>query len=112
MASGDGQRVIERVWVVGAGAIGSLFAAHLARVCDVSVLCRREEHARALSQRGLRVSGRHEFTATPRASSDPSALPPFDLAIVATKATELDGASSLLAGHSPARPCRSRTRQW
>ncbi len=93
--------MIERVWVVGAGAIGSLYAAHLARVCDVSVLCRREEHARALSQRGLRVSGRHDFTATLRASSDPAALPPFDLAIVATKATELDVAASRLAGHSP-----------
>ena len=93
--------MIERVWVVGAGAIGSLFAAHLARICDVSVLCRREEHARALSEGGLRVSGRHEFTASLRASTDPAALPPFDLAIVATKATELDDAASRLAGRSP-----------
>ncbi len=93
--------MIERVWVVGAGAIGSLFAAHLARICDVSVLCRRAEHARALSEGGLRVSGRHEFTAWVRASTDPAALPPFDLAIVATKATELDDAAARLAGRSP-----------
>ena len=38
--------MIDRVCVAGAGVIGSLFAAHLARVCEVSVLCRREEHAR------------------------------------------------------------------
>ena len=37
---------VTRVCVVGAGVIGSLYAAHLARVTEVSVLCRREEHAR------------------------------------------------------------------
>ena len=43
--------VIERVCIVGAGVIGSLFAGHLARVCDVSVLTRRREHADALNAR-------------------------------------------------------------
>jgi 2-dehydropantoate 2-reductase len=93
---------LERVWIVGAGAIGSLFAAHLARVADVSVLCRRAEHAAALNERGLRVSGRHDFTADVRASVDPGRLPDFDLAIVATKATELGAAAAQLAGRSPA----------
>ena len=37
-----------RVCVAGAGVIGSLFAAHLARVAEVSALTRREEHAEAL----------------------------------------------------------------
>ena len=31
------------------------------RVCEVSVLCRREEHARALNEHGLRVSGRQRL---------------------------------------------------
>jgi len=35
---------VERVCVIGAGVIGSLFAGHLARVADVSVLTRRREH--------------------------------------------------------------------
>ena len=52
-----------RVCVIGAGAIGSLLAAHLAKVADVLVLTRREDHARALNDHGLRVSGRHDFTA-------------------------------------------------
>jgi len=52
-----------RVCIAGAGTIGSLFAAHLARVADVSVLTRREEHARALNEHGLRVSGRADFAA-------------------------------------------------
>jgi 2-dehydropantoate 2-reductase len=87
--------------VVGGGVIGSLYAAHLARVCDASVLCRREEHARALTERGLRVSGRHAFVAELEAATDPADLPHADLVIVATKATELDAAASRLRGHWP-----------
>ena len=55
--------------------IGSLFAGHLARVADVSVLCRRPEHARALNDEGLRVSGRHDFRVDLRAATDPDELP-------------------------------------
>ena len=81
--------------------IGSLYAAHLARVCDVSVLCRREEHARALEQDGLRVSGRHDFTSRLRASTDASSLPDADLVIVATKTNELEDAARRLTGFFP-----------
>ena len=79
-----------KVCVVGAGAIGSLYAAHLARVTDVSVLTRREDHARALNEQGLRVSGRHDFTARVTAAAAASDLPHFDLGIIATKATGLE----------------------
>ena len=82
--------------------IGSLFAAHLARVCEVSVLCRREEHARALNEHGLRVSGRHDFTATLRASTDPGELPEPEFVLVATKTTELAAAAARLEGRWPA----------
>jgi len=90
--------VIERVAVVGAGVIGSLYAAHLARICDVSVLCRREEHARALNEHGLRVTGRHELDGRVRAATDPGALDEPDLAIVATKATDVAAAAARLEG--------------
>ena len=78
--------------------IGSLFAGHLARICDVSVLCRREEHALALNERGLRVSGRSDFTVSVQAATDPGALLEPDLALVATKTTELDAAAARLEG--------------
>jgi 2-dehydropantoate 2-reductase len=89
---------LESVGVVGAGVIGSLFAAHLSRVADVSVLTRRREHAEALQRDGLRVSGRSDFTASVRASADPDELADFDLGIVATKATELEAAAARLEG--------------
>ena len=73
---------LNRICVAGAGTIGSLFAGHLARVADVSVLTRREEHARALNEHGLRVSGRADFTAALTAASDPARLD-ADLVILA-----------------------------
>ncbi len=93
---------IERVCVIGAGAIGSLAAGHLARVCEVSVLVRRPEHARALNERGLRISGKHEHVARVWASADPAELERFDLGIFATKATDLEASAARLQGLAPA----------
>ena len=81
--------------------IGSLFAGHLGRVAEVSVLARREEHAAALNEHGLRVSGRSDFVTPVRASTDPAELPEPDLVIVATKTTELAAAAARLEGHWP-----------
>ncbi len=93
--------MIERVCIVGAGVIGSLFAGHLAQVCEVSVLTRRREHADALHRDGLRVSGKSARHATVRASADPGELPPPDVAIIATKATGLRDAVETLSGSFP-----------
>jgi 2-dehydropantoate 2-reductase len=86
------------VCVVGAGSIGSLFAAHLATVTDVLVLTRRADHARALNADGLRVTGRHDFTARVEAAADPRDLRDFDLGIIATKANGVEQAAESLQG--------------
>jgi len=65
------------------------------------VLTRREEHASALNEEGLTVSGRHDFVTTVRAAIDPAELPEPELAIVATKTTELEAASLTLDGVWP-----------
>jgi 2-dehydropantoate 2-reductase len=65
------------------------------------VLCRREEHARALNEHGLRVSGRNDLVTPVRAATDPAELPEPELAIVATKTTELEAAAARLHGHWP-----------
>jgi len=67
----------------------------------VWVLCRRDEHARALRKEGLRVTGKADFTAWLDATADPGELPAVDLAIVATKATELDAAAARLEDRIP-----------
>jgi len=92
---------MKRVCIIGCGAIGSLYAAHLARVKGVEVwaFVRRPEHARALNQHGLRVSGTHDFTAKLRATTDSKELPPCDLGIVACKATQTEEAFAPIGGH-------------
>jgi 2-dehydropantoate 2-reductase len=67
----------------------------------VSVLTRRHEHAEALRTEGLRVSGRSDLHAAVAASNDPDELEPFDLGIVATKATGLEDAAAALEGRFP-----------
>ncbi len=90
--------MIERFCIVGAGVIGSLFGGHLASVADVSVLTRRREHADALNREGIRLTGRSERHARVTATAEPSELPPFDVAIVATKAAGLEPAAAALEG--------------
>ncbi len=89
------------VCIAGAGVIGSLFAAHLARVTEVTALTRREEHARALNEQGLRVSGRADFTARLTAATTPDALPEPELVIVASKGGDVDAIAAQLEGHWP-----------
>jgi 2-dehydropantoate 2-reductase len=94
---------VTRVVVAGAGSIGSLLAAHLARVAEVTVLARREEHAAALRDHGLRVSGRGDFTAQLAATVDPAELPAdAELAILACKGTDLEPLAARLEGMLPA----------
>ncbi len=92
---------MRRVCVAGAGSIGSLLAAHLARVAEVWVLTRRAEHARALESEGLRISGRADFTARLHATADAAALPDVDLAILACKGTDLEPLAARLEGRLP-----------
>jgi len=90
--------VPKRIAIIGCGAIGSLYAAHLARQgSEVWVVTRRPEHARALNEQGLRVTGTHEFHARVRATHDPAALPDCDFGIVATKARQTEEAFAPVA---------------
>ncbi len=89
---------LERVAVVGVGTIGGLTAGHLAGVADVTVLVRREEHAATLNAHGLRISGKSDFTAHVRATTDPAQVAGSNLVILTPKATQLDDALTPLAG--------------
>ena len=80
--------MIKRVCIIGCGSIGSLYAAHLAKVTEMWAFVRRPEHAEALNRDGLTVSGTHQFHSKLHASHDPGRLPEFDLGIVSSKATQ------------------------
>jgi len=76
-----------RVCVVGVGAVGSLFAAHLAQVDDVEVWGYdvMPDHVDAINERGLRLIGEADLVGRVRATTDPAEVPPCDFGIVATK---------------------------
>jgi 2-dehydropantoate 2-reductase len=77
-----------RICVVGCGAVGSLFAAHLARRGEAEIWAYDvwKEHVDAIKKNGLRLSGAAEFTARLQATSNPADLSRCDFGIVATKA--------------------------
>jgi 2-dehydropantoate 2-reductase len=76
-----------RVCVVGCGAVGSLFAAHLATLDDVEVWAYDVvgEHVAAINANGLRLVGKAEIVAPVSARTDPGEIPPCDFGVVATK---------------------------
>jgi len=77
-----------RICIIGCGAVGGIFAAHLARLEGVEVWAYdvNREHVDAIKRDGLRISGAAEFTASLNAASDPAQIPRCDYGIVATKA--------------------------
>ena len=95
-----------RVCVVGCGAVGSLFAAHLAQRDDIEVWAYdlAEEHVDAINRDGLRLSGVGEVVGRLRATSDAGELPPCDFGIVATKAMHTSPAIAATA-HAFAAGC-------
>jgi len=77
-----------RICIIGCGAVGGIFAAHLARVEGVEVWAYdvNREHVEAINSDGLKISGAAEFTSRLSAASDPAQIPRCDYGIVATKA--------------------------
>ncbi|SAI67825.1 ketopantoate reductase [Bordetella ansorpii] len=63
-----------RILVVGCGAMGGIFAAHLTRVADVTALDTDAAHVAAIRQDGLRIEGEEQFACTLRAETDAAAL--------------------------------------
>jgi 2-dehydropantoate 2-reductase len=90
---------MKRVCIVGCGAIGSLYAAHLARVADVWAFVRRDDHALALNRDGLRVSGKHEFHVSLKATTRAAEVPDCEFAIVATKARQVEESFAPIGHH-------------
>jgi 2-dehydropantoate 2-reductase len=89
-----------RVAIVGCGAVGSLFAAHLAQLDDVEVWAYdlAQEHVDAINRDGLRLSGAGDVVGRPHATSDANELPACDFGIVATKAMHTSSAIAATAG--------------
>lgn len=71
--------------ILGAGAMGSIIGAHLARAGHSVVLLARGERAAHLEEHGLTIRGLAEFSTPVRTLRDPAALASAAALIVATK---------------------------
>jgi 2-dehydropantoate 2-reductase len=82
---------MKQIMVVGAGAVGGFFGAHLAKGNPNVSFLLRPRTCEAVRKNGLTIrSAAGNFTVHPRVSSDPRELPPPDLTILAVKAYDLD----------------------
>lgn len=83
--------------IVGAGALGSIYAAYLARDGHRVSLIARGERAAALAQHGIAVTGQDSFTVTCDIVTQPQSLREADVVIVAVKTYDTDAALAPLA---------------
>ncbi|MDB6106990.1 MAG: 2-dehydropantoate 2-reductase [Gammaproteobacteria bacterium] len=74
-----------KIAVLGAGAIGSILGAHLARAGHSVVMLARGRRAEHIGAQGLAISGLAEFATLVPVLSDPAQLHSADVLIVATK---------------------------
>ena len=89
---------IDRVIVVGAGAIGSLYAAKLSAHTDVMVVARRA-HADAINRDGLKVVGVESFNARISATTAVDSIAPGTLILLTTKVNDNHAAVAPLVEH-------------
>jgi 2-dehydropantoate 2-reductase len=71
--------------IAGAGALGSIIGAHLARSGQSVVMLVRARRAHQIAQDGLRIQGLAEFSQPVPAFTDPSELTDASVLIIATK---------------------------
>jgi len=95
-----------KVAIIGCGAVGSLFAVHLAQLDDVEVWAydASQAHVDAINANGLRLTGAGDVAGRLHATSDAAELPACDFGIVATKAMHTTAAISATA-HAFANGC-------
>lgn len=83
--------------VLGAGAIGSVYAAKLAARHEVTLVARRA-HVDAIARDGLRIVGREQLTARVRATTSVDSIPRDALVLLTTKVNDNRAAASAIAG--------------
>lgn len=83
-----------KIGILGTGAMGSLFAAHLAAHADVTVLGTWREAVNAVNARGICIEHDGETqTIRVHAADDPRGAEPVDLALVVVKAHQTERAA-------------------
>jgi 2-dehydropantoate 2-reductase len=85
-----------KVVVVGAGALGSIVGAHLARAGEDVVFVARGERAATLRQRGIVLRGLADFTVPVAVATDPREVQTADVLLVTVKTYDTEPALASL----------------
>jgi len=95
-----------RILIVGAGAIGGLYAAYLAKVADVTVLDTNRAHVDAIRNGGLKLSGRTESETQLAAFASAAEMGRrrFDAAIILVKSQATEAAFASIRPALEGRP--------
>ncbi len=88
-----------KVCIIGCGAIGSLFAAHLAKLDDVEVWAYDpyQAHVDAINENGLRLTGESDCVVKVNARSNAEEIPACDFGIIASKTLHTRAAMAAVA---------------
>src|SRR6266571_715151 len=98
-----------RILIVGAGAIGGLYAAYLAKVADVAVLDTNRAHVEAIRKNGLKLTGCTESVTKLAAFASAAEMGrrPFDAVIILVKSQATGAAfESIRPGQIGRASCR------
>ena len=86
--------------ILGAGALGSIIGAHLARAGRSVMMLARGQRARDIERDGLRIRGLAEFTQQVAVLNDPLRFVAADVLIIATKAIATAATLAAIQGAS------------
>ena len=96
----------KRILLVGAGAIGGLYAAYLVKVADVAVLDTNRAHVEAIRRHGLALTGRTESVTKLAAFASAAEMGPrrFDAVVILVKSQATEAAFASIRPALEGRP--------
>jgi 2-dehydropantoate 2-reductase len=86
-----------KIVILGAGALGSLFGAHLARAGEDVILIVREARAKAIQEHGVSVTGLASFAVQVPVTARPQELRQADAVLVTVKTYDMETALESIA---------------
>jgi 2-dehydropantoate 2-reductase len=86
-----------KIVILGAGALGSLFGAHLARAGAAVTLIAREGRAKVIQERGITIAGLVDFTVPVTVTARPREIQEADVVMVTVKTYDMEAALDSVA---------------
>ncbi len=93
------RRIVMKILVMGAGAVGNYFGARLQQAGEDIIFCARGENLSVLCEKGLEIqSPKGDVAIRVKATGDPRELAPYDLILFCVKAYDTEAAAQAIKG--------------